>query len=183
MRRLTPLLALLALLLTPVRAGAGVTVSTSEDHYVVEGSTRAQISRFYQQRETRSAASARPSFKYSYTWRQQGGMCTVTDVKVHLHLLYTYPRLASATGRRTAQWWNDTLKQLTIHERIHGDIARDAAKELERELLRIRDVPCSAIKEKVKYRAERVFQDHQRRQEDYDRLTEHGLKQERHRGD
>jgi len=180
-RRPTPLFVLLLLLL-PALAPAEVTVSTSEDHYIVEGSTRAQISRFYQQRESKNAATTRSSFKYSYTWRQKGSMCTVSDVKVHLHLLYTYPRLADSTGQHTAQWWNETLKKLTIHEHIHGDIARDAAKELERELLRIRDVPCSDIKDKVRYRADRVFQDHQRRQEDYDRLTEHGLQQERYRG-
>jgi len=169
-------------MLWPCAARAEVTVSSSEDHYIVEGSTRAQIARFYQQRETKNAATTRPTFKYSYTWRQKGSICTVTDVKVHLHLLYTYPRLAGTTGQHTAKWWNDTLKKLTVHERIHGDIAREAADELERELLRIREVPCSAIKDKVKSRADRVFQDHRRRQEDYDRLTEHGLKQELYRG-
>ncbi|MEF2230705.1 MAG: DUF922 domain-containing protein [Pseudodesulfovibrio sp.] len=178
--RLLPLLALLLLL--PAPAPAEVTVSTSEDHYIVEGSTMAQILAYYRQREDKYTAYARPHFKYSYTWLQQGGACTVTEVKVHLHILYIYPRLANPTGKFTAHWWDVTLKQLARHEHIHGDISRDAANELEREILTVRGVPCSTIKSVVAARASRVLQDHRRRQQEYDRITEHGLKQERYRG-
>ena len=174
------ILALLLLLSAP--ALAEVTVSTSEDHYIVEGQTMGKILSAFQKRENNSAAYARPKFKYSYVWQQRGDLCSVTETKIHLHILYTYPRLANETGKYTAQWWENTLKKLAVHEHVHGDIAKDSAYELERELLKIRKVPCSSIKSVVAARAKRVFQDHRRRQEEYDRVTEHGLKQERYKG-
>jgi len=178
--RLLPLLALLLLLAVP--AAAEVTVSTSEEHYTVQGQTMGQILAYYRQREDKYAAYARPHFKYNYTWRQRGDLCNVTEAKVHLHILYVYPRLANSTGKYTGQWWNNMVKQLAVHEHIHGDIAKDAAHKLDKELLKVHDVPCSTIKSVVAARAGRVFQDHQRQQQEYDRLTEHGLKQERYRG-
>jgi predicted secreted Zn-dependent protease len=172
-----------AILFLAAPAQAEVTVSTSEERYIVEGTTRAQIARFYKQREEEYSAYAQPAFKYSFTWVKQGDYCAITDVKVHLHITYMYPRLANSTGKHTQEWWDDQLEKLAIHEKIHGRIARESARELERELLKLKDLTCSNVKNAVSNRANFIFRKHKRRQEDYDRLTEHGLKQERYKGD
>ena len=179
MRRLLLVAALLCL---AAPALAEVTVSTSEERYIVEGNTRAQIARFYKQREEEYSAYAQPTFKYNYTWMKQGDHCAITDVKIHLHITYMYPRLANSTGKSTQQWWDNQLEKLAIHEQIHGRIARESAHELEQELLKLKDLTCSNVKNAVSNRANFVFRKHKRRQEDYDRLTEHGLQQERYRG-
>ena len=179
MRRLFLVAALLCL---AAPALAEVTVSTSEERYVVEGATRAQIARFYRQREEEYSAYAQPTFKLTYNWTKQGNFCAITDVKIHLHITYMYPRLINSTGKSTQQWWDEQLEKLAVHERIHGKIARESAHELEREILKLKDLTCSNVKNAVSNRANFVLRKHKRRQEDYDRLTEHGLQQERYRG-
>jgi len=101
---------------------------------------------------------------------------------VHQHITYMYPRLANSTGKITHKWWDDQLVKLAIHEKIHGRIAKESARELEGELLKLKDLTCSNVKNAVSNRANFIFRKHKRRQEDYDRLTEHGLKQERYKG-
>ncbi|WP_419788212.1 DUF922 domain-containing protein [Pseudodesulfovibrio sp.] len=171
------------LLLFPALAKAEVTVSTSEKYYIVQGHTQAEILRSLHKHNGKYAALTHTTFKYSYTARQRGKICTITDAKVFLHILYTYPRQVGAMDGPTRKWWKKALKKLTAHELIHGQIARKAAHELERELIGIHNEPCSAFKGIVKARANRIFQENRRRQQEYDRLTKHGLKQERYRGD
>lgn len=176
------LYALVILLALAVPALAEVTVSTSESHYVVQGDTAGKILAFYKARKEKFAATTQPRFKYTFHWVQRGNICSVTGVDVHLHIHYTYPRLANSLKKYNRMWWDKTLKAMVIHERIHGRIAQETAHELEQDLMRIKKVPCSGIKGTVKARANRILQEHSRRQREYDRITEHGVRQERYTG-
>ncbi len=168
-------------LLFAVPALAGVTVSASEDHYIVQGSTVGQIANFYKQREEKYSAYAQPTFKYNYTWVKHENTCSITEVNIHLHITYVYPHLAGSPGKHTQKWWDNILKKLSVHERIHGEIAKESAHELERELKKIKNIPYSNVKNTVTSQANFIFRKHQQLQEDYDRLTEHGMKQERYK--
>ncbi|MGI9399901.1 MAG: DUF922 domain-containing protein [Rhizobiaceae bacterium] len=67
------------------------------------------------------------------------GRCKVTFVEVILDIEYTYPRWTnkSSGSRKLQSVWNQFFKELVRHEQTHGRIAKEGAKQLERELERI----------------------------------------------
>lgn len=68
----------------------------------------------------------------------EGGRCVVKNVTVTLHITYLYPKWA-ARGRASKQLrnvWDRFYAELQRHERTHGKIAREGARELEKELKR-----------------------------------------------
>lgn len=61
------------------------------------------------------------------------GRCVVRDVRVTLHLTYYYPRWRGRQHARASlrKAWDQFYAELQRHEKQHGKIARDGARELE----------------------------------------------------
>lgn len=69
----------------------------------------------------------------------ENGRCVVKDITVRLTIEYQFPRWngrarASAGVRRA---WDAFNAELVRHEKTHGQIARDFARRIEKELLRL----------------------------------------------
>lgn len=186
MKRLSA--AILTLLVLAAPAAADVVRTESTEYYAVQGTTPAAIYAYLKLHSPLNEgsdsyhANTRTDIKYSYKWARRGNQCTMREVKVILHLTYLYPRLARSVDGETRKWWREYLGKLEEHERIHGEISIKAAHDLNDELETIRTENCTNFKAIVKSRANRIMGRMRRDQAAYDKLTEHGLKQERNRG-
>ena len=80
------------------------------------------------------------------------------------------------------KWWKKNLKGLKEHELIHGKIALDGAKTLDRTFKNLNKYDCTNIKSKANALEKYNLQETEKRQKAYDSLTEHGLKQDRYMG-
>lgn len=178
-------IALLFLLLLTSPADANVIVSVQTEYYGVPGKTKSELLRNMEAYAPERMgdyfvpAFTLPQVSYSYRWRQKDGRCSMSDVKIHLNLVYRYPRLAETpSSDYVQQWWDDLVNRYIIHEEIHGDIAIQGAHEMERELLSMEDMECGVIQQEVENRAEFLMREINRDQQDYDRVTRHGMQQE-----
>jgi predicted secreted Zn-dependent protease len=61
------------------------------------------------------------------------GKCIVKDATVKLNLTYIYPQWPgkASASKATQAAWNAFYAELQVHERRHGTISRDAARQLE----------------------------------------------------
>lgn len=186
MKRL--LITILAALFLAAPAAADVVKTVSTEYYTVKGKSPKAI---YEELKRHSPlnegaqtyqANTRTSIKYNYKWEKRGGKCTMKDATVYLHLTYLYPRLTHSVDRKTRNWWKSFLGKLEEHELIHGEISIKAAHEMSDALEALGTMDCNNFKATVKSRADRIMEKLKKAQVIYDQLTEHGLKQERNRG-
>lgn len=127
-------------------------------------------------------AYTRTDIKYKYTWGRKNGRCDIIKVEVLLSLTYLYPRLAQTQTASVQKWWDDRMAKFVHHEQIHGDISKRAAYELDRKLRSLKNMNCDTAKRTIKKRGDFILQQLKKNQKEYDRITQHGRKQERWHG-
>jgi len=171
---------------TPALADVVKTVST--EYYIVQGT---DIRTIYNNLKKNSPlnegsktfqAHTRTNIRYNFKWQKRNGSCTLKEATIYLHLTYLYPKLAHSVDYKTRKWWKEFYGKLELHELIHGDISTRAAHELDDALKGFGSSDCINFKANVKKRARRILDKMNKAQKDYDKLTEHGLKQERYKG-
>ncbi|EGB13980.1 protein of unknown function DUF922 [Pseudodesulfovibrio mercurii] len=185
-KRLIAALALLLCLASPATADVVRTVST--EYYEVEGIKPAAIVLSIRrdspanEGSKKYSANTRTDIRTTYDIEQVGDKCRIRNVVVHLHLTYLYPKLKHSVDFETRKWWMKLSRQLEIHERIHGDISTKAAYKISDTLQNLPPGDCYNFKGTVKVKARKIMEQMKQDQRDYDALTQHGLKQERNRG-
>jgi len=127
-------------------------------------------------------AYTQTDIKYEYSWGKRGTRCAVKKVKVLLTLTYVYPRLARAQSKTVQKWWDAKIKRFVVHENIHGNISKRSAHELDRKLRSLNDLNCSNAKNVIASRAKFIIRAMKKEQKEYDRITQHGIKQHKYRG-
>ncbi len=186
MRRL--ILAISILLLLASSALADVVRTVSTEYYMVDGHDPKTIFMNLKNHSPLNKgiktyqAHTLTDIKYSFNWRNHGGQCTPTKATVYLHLTYKYPKLIHSVDYKTRKWWKEFLSKLEEHELIHGEISTKAAHLLDDTLESFPTSDCINFKAEIKKRATRILDKMKKDQKEYDRLTEHGLKQERNMG-
>ncbi len=119
--------------------GSGVKVTT----YRVTGSTPYDISTSMNAKGPydkwlggRAAGLTKVSSSYRFVSASDGyGGCRIAVTKtpaIVLRYTITLPRwiAPSGTSAATIQWWNDDLRGIATHEKVHVDLYRSAAKRL-----------------------------------------------------
>lgn len=183
-----PLIILAALLLMAAPAWADVVRTVSTEYYEVDGTTPQAIvaslksSSPVNEGSTIYQANTRTDIRTTYNIEQRGDRCRIKNVVVHLRLIYLYPKLKHSVDFETRKWWKKFSRELEKHERIHGDISTKAAYKLSDTLERIPPGDCSGFKSRVKAQLRRIIDEMKRDQVAYDKLTLHGLKQQRNMG-
>ncbi|MBG0791806.1 MAG: DUF922 domain-containing protein [Desulfovibrionaceae bacterium] len=186
MKRLPAALLILLLLASPAVADVVRTVST--EYYDIQGTTKAAIAADlminapWNKTLGKHTAVTRTEIDIRYKYEKRGETCTIKDVKIYLHLTYLYPRLAHSVDGNTRKWWEKIVANLEEHELIHGQISTDATYALNDELESLGGMTCINIKAIVKNRYNRFWTKLNQKQAAYDKLTEHGVRQERNRG-
>lgn len=73
------------------------------------------------------------------------------------------------------------MASLMEHELVHGEIALESAHELDHALSNLKNLNCDNVKKRVKDKFDSIMQEFRKRQQDYDKLTKHGVEQERYK--
>jgi len=181
------LLIITAIILLAIPCRAEVILTTSTEYYPVDGIGKNEILKNLKKEAPQKKgkeyfpAYTQTGIKYEYSWGKRKGRCDVTKATVYLNLTYVYPRLARTQDKRTRTWWEETLKKYEIHEKIHGKISRRSANELDKKLNSLKNLDCNRAKETISARAKYIIRQMRKRQEEYDRVTKHGRKQEKYR--
>lgn len=186
MKRLLVAVLTTLLLVTPAIADVVKTVRT--EYYSVDGKNARDIFAYLKKHsplnkgDSTYQAHTRTKVKTQYKMVRRGNMCSVKNVVIYLDLTYLYPRLKHSVDRKTRNWWKDFIGKLEEHELIHGQISIKAAHRLNDELEAVQSSNCAGFNEAVKLKAKQILTQMKKDQVLYDKLTEHGLRQERNRG-
>jgi predicted secreted Zn-dependent protease len=143
-------------------------------YYDVEGRTPTEIYASLRARAPQKGDGvAHTAWHMRVGWQEsrRGSECAVVDPMTSLSILVVLPRLITReVTPQGADFWRRTLRGLEIHEAGHARIAYDHRGDFSRtgEGASCRDI--RAIAAKVQARVEKI-------QADYDRDTNHGIKQ------
>lgn len=167
---------------------AEVITTTSTEYYPVLGNTKNEIMKDIKKKSTKvvgkriTVAHQQASIKYKFSWKKQKGKCSVTKTTIKLHITYRFPKLAQTPNLDTRLWWRKFIKNLEKHEFIHGSISKKGAAKIDKELRSTKINDCNNIKEIVEARFQVLAKRLSDEQAAYDKLTDHGIKQERYKG-
>jgi predicted secreted Zn-dependent protease len=116
--------------------------------------------------------------KWDMKWkRQANGGCAMVKVRTHLHGIITLPKVVLPDAEQQARF-DGFVKALRAHEIEHMDIARDAAREIDRRVQRMPAMAsCYELESAANAQGQRLLGEARRRGIEYDARTEHGKSQ------
>ncbi|MFZ3324133.1 MAG: DUF922 domain-containing protein [Usitatibacter sp.] len=120
--------------------------------------------------------------KISYKYRSRGtaNSCVIENVTVNTDSTVRLPRWVNRNEApaKLQAYWDGVLRSLDLHERGHVKISLDSARELERTLKAIPQQPtCDGLDTLAGQQAQRILNEHSRKQDLYDAETDHGRRQ------
>ncbi len=117
--------------------------------------------------------------EWNYKWRNQKGSCKLNRVETTVRITYTLPHLLKTSSSRQAlNIWNSYYPALVLHEKGHGTIAINAAKQIEKTLLGLPIYTnCDSLNREANLKAHDILARFRLKQANYDTRTEHGKTQ------
>ncbi len=167
-------------------AVAAPAVSIQTSYYSVSGSDTNSLYQSLQQNGPigesgkRYHAVTRWKANWSYAWREAANWCHLDKVEVSVDIEYLLPKLKEADTKpeKFRADWETYFLALFKHEQQHKDYGVQAAVELEKNLLAVNSQQsCSSLKNKMADTAQKVLDKYDRLEKEFDRVTDHGLKQ------
>ena len=125
-------------------ANAGLRIKERTQYYSITGKTGKQLFRSIGRRGPRrghAIATTKTSVKIrNIRTKKRGRSCVVTRADVIVTLTYTLPRWRGSTraSRRVRKRWNAFAARVNRHEKKHGQISKNYAKKLYREIRRMK---------------------------------------------
>jgi predicted secreted Zn-dependent protease len=116
---------------------------------------------------------------WSYAFLQAGTQCTITNVRVGLHVTQLLPDFAPKPGtpQSVIDIWNTYHANLVTHENGHVDVAKRYASELVAKLNALGTGDCSTIKAQAQTTVNTELNALNATDTDYDATTGHGATQ------
>ncbi len=117
---------------------------------------------------------------WSYRWVQGRGQCSLQQVTVSMGIEYLLPKPEAYDqfDHELQQRWDQYFDALFRHEQHHKDIGVAAAREMDSLLRQVPVQPdCAILQTKLDETAEQVIEKYTAEEVEYDRKTEHGLRQ------
>ena len=162
-------------------AAADVKVSEKTRSYEITGKTGAALLAAMDRRGpkhgflTRAIAQTRYSVSWTIEWGETRTACRVKKIDGELDIIYTYP---STSGLPTAldRRWKRFLIGVRKHEKVHGDMARQMARAVEKSIARLsvdNDRGCRRARAEGKRRMAAIYAEYEARQIKFD-SREHG---------
>ena len=116
----------------------------------------------------------RYDIKWKFWWKSNNNKCEVTKVETNLKLKYTMPSLISSNSEIKVIWSN-WYPNLEIHEKGHGDLAKDTAYKIDKKLTALGSkANCDLLKNEGNKIAYRLMANLKEANKIYDRKTNHG---------
>jgi len=118
---------------------------------------------------------------WQYRWESTSSDCRVANVQIKVDIEYLMPRwlgLRESDNRRLVEVWTRYERALRHHEQGHGDIAIEAGRKVEAALLQLSPRhDCEQLSTDADALAKKIIDQHNQRNMDYDRITDHGATQ------
>ena len=157
-------------------AVAGVKVSEKTRGYEISGQTGAALLAAMDRRGpkhgflTRAIAQTRYSVSWTIEWGETRAACRVKSIDGKLDIIYTYPTAGSLPPGLQSRWAR-FLAGVKKHERVHGDVARQMARTVEKSVAKVyvaSDPSCRKARAEVKERMAAIYADYEARQIKFD---------------
>jgi predicted secreted Zn-dependent protease len=129
-------------------------------------------------------AMARWNARYTYQSTRQGALCRISQLQIFVtgHILMPQWQGKERASRADQMAWDRMYEKLLRHEQGHVQYGREFAILLREQLAGMGAVPCDSLQA----RAQRIFDpllaSLRSRDRDYDRRTEHGIRQDNPHG-
>lgn len=123
--------------------------------------------------------SAEDQIKYFFYAKQEDGYWYFDRVTTTVDVTFTMPKWTDyrKANRDQQGRWDEYYNSLLAHENGHKDIAIEAAKTIENELLKLKNFPKKDLLEsKAKLIAKAILERYRERQRQFDQETGHGVK-------
>lgn len=163
------------------RANHDIQFKVEQGRYDVAGAT---LDAAYAQIRARGPggywAMARWSARYTYQSHRQGANCQISQLRIFItgHILMPQWQGRDRAPRADQAAWDRMYEKLLRHEQGHVQYGREFAILLRERLAGMGSVPC----QELQARAQRIFDpllaSLRARDQDYDRRTEHGIRQD-----
>ncbi len=171
--------------LSPALASAQNSVHWTTNYYSVSGATLGEIQQSLSRNRPWKDRSALDGLtEWRIQWRFQvtssPGECRLSSFTTATTITMTLPRWLRPTNAalEVATNWGRYIVALGQHEAGHAQIGLAAAAEQQRRVPALApDGNCEALKQRINELAQRIVDDHGRRDREYDEQTEHGVKQ------
>ena len=123
-------------------------------------------------------ANANSRVKYNYYTNEEEGIWYIDRVYTTVDVTFTMPKWADyrKANRDQQQKWDAFYDKLMDHENGHKDIAIEAAKEIENELLKLNSTDGHVLKNDARSKARKIIKNSWDRQKIFDDQTGHGVK-------
>jgi predicted secreted Zn-dependent protease len=183
MLRMT-LVAGLALMAGPALAEPLTRLHTS--YYFVTGSSATVLAAQLDQKGPagedgkRQAGKTRWDVQWKFNHDQQGETCGVKDVTVAVGIAQNLPKWSGEDKGPEAlrKRWDKFSQALKRHHEGHKDHGMKAGAEIEAALLAVKPASnCQDLDKAANAAGEQVIEKYRKRDQDYDRSTDHGRKQ------
>lgn len=117
--------------------------------------------------------------KWGYRWIESDSRCRISRIDISIRVEYLLPQLQNVDklDEGLKSRWDAYYQKLFEHEQQHKDFGIMAARELERELESIEQLPCFGMENHLDRVAESVLDKYDRLEKEFDRYTNHGVNQ------
>ncbi len=165
---------------------ATVKVSTRTAYYDIQGTTAEQLgTQLYQQGPLdvggkRFAGKTDGSLGWSYSYSKPGGKCALVTANIELEVVFSLPRwdIPPNTPPELVDKWNKFSAALQTHENGHRDIFTTKSYEFAEN---VKALPvfatCDELNRAITLAGQRMVDESQRQNIEYDDRTEHGKTQ------
>ncbi len=118
--------------------------------------------------------------KWSYSWQNKGNYCKLTSVSTRLDVTYTMPKIPDnfKVNSKILSVFNNYYKALINHEYGHKDSGLFAARDIEKELIKLSSSKgCKNLASTANSKAQKIIKKYTQRDLYYDKHTQHGKTQ------
>ena len=115
--------------------------------------------------------------KWEFKWQRKNGLCTITSVKTFLRVIYIMPQIAKdhKASKAIRQSFANYYKSLWAHEKNHMKSGLYAARDIEKELLKLGSYKSYARLDEIANKTvNKIIKKYNKRDEEYDKKTNHG---------
>ena len=178
-------LLLACLYLTPFSISAEPTININTSYYPVFGNNAFSIRQSIQQdgpvgqNGKQFHASTTWKVNWSYRWTESRSVCRLNQLKVNVDIDYLLPELKSLNelDETLQKRWKHYSEALFKHEQQHKEVGLEAARELEKRLLAIPQLPCNEFETTLAQTAQQVLDEYDALEKKFDLDTNHGINQ------
>ncbi len=171
-------------------AHADIQLDETYHYYDISGQSAAELrdsidaNRHLATGSSRFDAMTDWNIKWQYNYQQVGETCVITRVDITVEIDYRLPRWQGSERERNprlAKAWQRYIEKLLAHEQMHGQIAIDAAAEIEDAIHSADNPPdrpppgsCEALEVDANANGMTIIEKVRARQAFFDLRTDHG---------